>query len=154
MNGKFGRTKERLDELMLYGSWIGVSSISQVAWWKWRKCSGRRCFFISNLIFYFSLKLLRENHDFSLKVAATGGKKFHVIFFSGTEPHIWLPYQWDFYFFFHSGKRVKLCRRTCLQLRVTLCELYWENSSKTFQNTDFSCLQFSISEPQTCWGDA
>ena len=81
MNGKFGRTKERLDELMLYGTWIGVSSISQVAWWKWRKCSGRRCFFISNLIFYFSLKLLRENHDFSLKVAATGGKKFHVIFF-------------------------------------------------------------------------
>ena len=31
MNEKFGRTKERLDELMLYGTWIGVSSISQVA---------------------------------------------------------------------------------------------------------------------------
>ena len=71
------------------------------------------------------LKLLWENHDFSLRVAITGGKKVHVFFFfffrKGTTSLVSITNRFRLFPFIYK-KGVKLCRRKCLQLCVTLSE--------------------------------
>ena len=127
-----------------------IISIFQIAWWIRKKVLWYTLF-ISNLFFYFSFKLLRENHDSSLTVAVTGGKKVHVNFCFGNGTTCSVS---RFGLFLSLTKEGEIVQKN---MSAVICYSVWillRNSSYASQNTSFSCLQFSKSQPETCWGVA
>ena len=106
------------------------------------KCSDT-CFFIRNFIFYFSLKLLWENHNFSLKAVKTGGKRVHVHVSFREQNHMFGFYNNKiFAFFILITNRVK-CAEENACTYVLLCLNPTEKTQVTLLKIPF----FSFENP-------